>query len=104
MQTRGAEGTDLRHCALRESQGSRVCSDQFPRTIAVQNGKESEGLIETYPKFWNLNPLTADKQEILKIPAWKGSCEQVKKELEMILEKEILPTAVPEFPMVRRLT
>ena len=32
-----------------------------------------EGPIETYPKFWNLNPLTTDAQEILRFPAWKTS-------------------------------
>ena len=48
--------------------------------------------------------MTADKQEILRIPAWKGSFELVKRELEMILERKILPTTVPEFPMVRRMT
>ena len=70
----------------------------------MQNGGKREGPIEAYPKFWNLNPPAADKEEILKIPAWKGSFELVKKELEMILGREILPTIVPEFPMVRRMT
>ena len=28
----------------------------------------------------------------------------VKRELEAILEKEILPTTIPEFPKVRRMT
>ena len=28
----------------------------------------------------------------------------VKKELEMILEREVLPTTIPEFPMIRRMT
>ena len=40
----------------------------------------------------------------MRIPAWKGSFELVKKELEMTLEKEILPTVVPEFPTVRRMS
>ena len=48
--------------------------------------------------------IAADRQKILRIPAWKGSFELVKKELEMILEREFLPTTVPEFPMVRRMT
>ena len=96
METRGADGTNERHGALRESQGSRVNSVQFPGTIVLQNGGKREGPIETYPKFWNLNPLTADKREILRIPAWKGSFELVKRELEMILERKILPTTVPE--------
>ena len=63
-----------------------------------------EGPIETYPKFWNLNPLTADGREILRIPAWKECFALVKRELEAINAKEILPAAMPEFPIVRRMT
>ena len=48
--------------------------------------------------------MTADKREILRIPAWKESFQLVKRELEMALEKEILPTSVPEFPIVRTMT
>ena len=62
-----------------------------------------EGPIETYPKFWKLNPLTANGQQILRIPAWKKSFELVKKELEATLEKEVLPATNPEFPTVRRM-
>ena len=63
-----------------------------------------EGPIETYPKFWNLNLLTANGQEILRLPAWKKSFELVKKELEATLEKEVLPATIPEFQTVRRMT
>ena len=57
-----------------------------------------------YPKFWNLNPLTADGREVLRIPAWKECFALVKRELEAIMEKEILPATMPEFPIVRRMT
>ena len=63
-----------------------------------------EGPIETNPKFWNLNPLTASTHDILRIPAWKKSFELVKRELEAILKKEVLPASIPEFPTVRRMT
>ena len=104
MQAGRTEGRDERHGALREGGGPRVDSVQLPGTIAVQNGGKREGPIEAYPKFWNLNPLAADKQEMLRIPVWKGSFELIKEELEMILEREVLPTTIPEFPMVRRMT
>ena len=70
--------------------------------LQCRMGGKREGPIETYPNFWNLNPLTAAGQEILRIPAWKMSFELVKRELEATLEKEILPATVPEFPTVRR--
>ena len=77
---------------------------KFRGQLQCRMGGKREGPIETYPKFWNLNPLTASGQEILRIPAWKKSFELLKRELEAILEKEILPTTIPEFPTVRRMT
>ena len=74
------------------------------RQLQCRMGGKREGPIETYPKFWNLNPLTASGQDILRFPAWKKSFELVKRELEAILEKEILPASIPEFPTVRRMT
>ena len=76
----------------------------FRGQLQCRMGGKREGPIETYPKFWNLNPLTANGQEILRIPAWKKSFELVKKELEATLEKEVLPATIPEFPTVRRMT
>ena len=77
---------------------------KFRGQLQCRMGGKREGPIETYPKYWNLNPLTANGQEILRIPAWKKSFELVKRELEATLEKEILPATVPEFPTVRRMT
>ena len=76
----------------------------FRGQLQCRMGGKREGPIETYPKFWNLNPLTVGGQEILRIPAWKNSFELVKRELEAIMEKEILPTTIPEFPTVSRTT
>ena len=76
----------------------------FRGQLQCRMGGKREGPIETYPKFWNLNPLTASGQEVLRVPAWKMSFELVKRELEAILEKEVLPTSIPEFPTVRRMT
>ena len=76
----------------------------FRGQLQCRMGGKREGPIETYPKFWNLNPLTASGQEVLRIPAWKKTFELVKRELEAILEKEVLPTSIPEFPTVRRMT
>ena len=76
----------------------------FRGQLQCRMGGKREGLIKTYPKFWNLNHLTASGQEVLRIPAWKKSFELLKRELEAILEKEVLPTSIPEFPTVRRMT
>ena len=57
----------------------------FRGQLQCRMGGKREGPIETYPKFWNLNPLTANGQEILRIPARKKSFELVKKELEATL-------------------
>ena len=76
----------------------------FRGKMQCRMGGKREGPIETYLKFWNLNPLMANGQEILGIPAWKKSFELVKKALDATLEKEILPATIPEFPTVRRMT
>ena len=39
----------------------------FRGQLHCRMGGKREGPIETYPKFWNLNPLTANGQEILRI-------------------------------------
>ena len=57
-----------------------------------------EGPIETYPKFWNLNPLTANGREILRIPAWTKSFELVKKELEGYWRKKSCQRAFLSSP------
>ena len=75
----------------------------FRGQLQLRMGGKREGPIKVYPKFWNLNLLAADMQEILRIPTWKGSFDLVKRDLEMILEREVLPTIVPEFPIIRRM-
>ena len=41
----------------------------FRGQLQCRMGGKRKGPNETYPKFWNLNLLTADGQEILRIPA-----------------------------------
>ena len=48
-----------------------VCN--FRGQMQCRMGGKREGPIETYPKFWKLNPLTADGREILRIPAREES-------------------------------
>ena len=111
------DGTALNWCrqeVLRARMSNTVLSGKvkdpelvvfnFRGQLQCRMGGKREGPIETYPKFWNLNPLTADGQEILRIPAWKKSFELVKRELEATLEEEILPATIPESPTVRRMT
>ena len=59
----------------------------FQGQLQCRMGGKREGPIEIYPKFWNLNPLTANGQEMLRVPVWKKSFELVKRELEATPEK-----------------
>ena len=63
----------------------------FRGQLQCRTGGKREGPIEAYPKFWNLNPVTGDKGEVLRIPAPKGSLELVKKELEIYLSEKFCP-------------
>ena len=66
--------------------------------------RKRERPIEVYPKFWKLNRIAKDTREVLKNPAWTKSYEFTKRELETILERDVLPAATSEFPTVRRMT
>ena len=77
---------------------------KFWGQLQCRMGEKREGLIEAYPKFWNLNSVAKITREVLRIPAWKKSFKIAKKELETILERYVLPAAIPEFPAVRRMT
>ena len=70
----------------------------------MQDGGKREGPIEAYPKFWNLNPVVRNTREVMRIPAWTKSFELAKKELETILERDVLPAVILEFATVRRIT
>ena len=75
----------------------------FRGRLQCRMGGKREDPIQFYPKFWKLNPVTSDKRKVLRIPAWRKSFEVTKKKLEAILEREVLPAAVPEFPTMRRI-
>ena len=51
----------------------------FRGQLQCRMGGKREGPIESYPKFWNLNPLMANGQEILRVPAWKKELRVSKK-------------------------
>ena len=76
----------------------------FRGRLQCRMGGKREGPLETYPKFWNVIPLTTSGQKVSRIPAWKKSFELLKMELEAILVKDVLPTSIPEFRTVRRIT
>ena len=89
---------------LREGKEPRSNSDQLQGSTEMQDKGERKGPIEVYSKFWNLNPIAKDTKEVLRIPAWTKSFKFTKKELEILLEQDVLPAAIPDFLTVRRLT
>ena len=51
----------------------------FRGQLQCRTGGKREKLIETYRKFWHLNPVARDKREVLRILAWTSSFEFTKK-------------------------
>ena len=76
----------------------------FRGQLQCRMGGKQEGPIEVYPKFWNLNPTAKVTREVLRIPAWTKCFQYAKRELETILERDVLPAAIPELLTVRRMT
>ena len=73
----------------------------FRGQLQCRTGGKREGPIEFYP---NLNPTAKDTREVLRIAAWTKCFEYTKRELEKILERDVLPAALPEVPTVRGMT
>ena len=61
---------------------------------------EREGPIEA----WNLNLMARNTREVMRVPAWTKNFEFMKKELETILERDVLPAVIPEFLTARRIS
>ena len=76
----------------------------FRGQLQFRVGEKREGPIEAYPEFRNLNPMGRNTGEVMRIPARTKSFGFAKKELETILERDVLPAAIPEFPTVRQMT
>ena len=76
----------------------------FSSQLQCRMSGKRENPIEVYPKFWNLNPLEKQAGEILEIPTWMDAFDLIRKELEVTLERNVLPATLPEFPTVRRMT
>ena len=67
-------------------------------------GGKREEPIEAYPRFWNLNPMKKQAWETLRIPTWTEAFDLVKKELEKVLERDVLPATLQKFSTERRMT
>ena len=76
----------------------------FSSQLQCRMSGKRENPIEVCPKFWNLNPLEKQAGEILEIPTWMDAFDLIRKELEVTLERNVLPATLPEFPTVRRMT
>ena len=70
----------------------------FRGQLQCRMGGKREDPIEVYPKFGSLNSVAKDTIEVLRIAAWPKSFKFTKRELETILERNVLPTEIPEFP------
>ena len=76
----------------------------FRGQLQSRMGGKQEGPIEIHPKFCNLNPVFRNTSEVLRISAWTKSFEFTKRELETIIERDVLPAKIPEFATLRRMT
>ena len=65
--------------------------------LQCRMGGKREGLIDAYPKFWNLKPLKKQSREILRIQNWTVAIDLVRKELQIILRRDVLPALLAKF-------
>ena len=65
--------------------------------LQCRMGEKREGLIDAYPKFWNLKPLRKQSREILRIQTWTEAIDLARKELQIILRLDVLPAPLAKF-------
>ena len=66
-------------------------------------GEVERGLVEVFPKFWNLRPYDKTNGEITRVPRLTAAYHKVREGTEDWGDYEKLPEAIPEFPLIRRM-
>ena len=61
----------------------------FRGQLQCRMGEKRQGPIEAYPKFWNLNPPENQAEEILTKPPWTEAFELIRRELGVILKRDV---------------
>ena len=90
--------------AQRENDKANLDRDGAKLDRDQANLKTDQAIFERDQAWRYLNMIRAEYQQEQRVRENEANCELVKRELEMILEREFLPITVPEFPMVRRIT
>ena len=67
----------------------------------MQDGREATGPNQGLPDVLEPGKQT---REILRLPTWTEALDLIRKELEMILDRDVLPATIPEFPTVSSMT
>ena len=76
----------------------------FMGQLQCSIGGKRQGPIEVYPKFWNLNLLEKQAGEILNKPDLMQAFNSIRKELQVIFQRDMLPVTLSEHPTMRWLT
>ena len=61
------------------------------------------GLIEVFPKLWNLRPFDKTNGEITRIPRFVASYQKLKEETKDCGDYRKLPEETPEFRLIRKM-
>ena len=66
-------------------------------------GEVNRGLIEMFPKLWNLTPYDKINGEITRIPRLTAAYHKMREETKGRGDYKKLPEEIPEFPLIRRM-
>ena len=67
-------------------------------------GEVERGYIEVFPKLWNLRPYGKTNGEITRVPRLTAAYHKVREETKDWGDYKKLPEAIPEFPLIRRMS
>ena len=66
-------------------------------------GEVDRGLIEVFPKLWNLRPYDKTNGEVIRVPQLTAAYHKLREEKKGWGDYKKLPEEIPEFPLIRRM-
>ena len=75
----------------------------FNDHLQDRRGEVERGLIEVFPKLWNLRPFDRTNGEITRIPRFVASYQKLKEETKNCGDYRTLPEETPEYRLIRRM-
>ena len=70
----------------------------------MQDGWKTRRSDRSLPKVLKFESSVEKAREIMRVSTWTEAFDLIRNELEMVLERDVLPATLPDFTTVRQMT